>query len=88
MRIKNIGYIIAGLFVVLFLTLWICYNQRKCYKNHARQSQNPTHTIQPSNHTVRTVTGTAQPMTWNFPQGIFLQSQMQLPKSSLTSQSP
>ena len=82
MQIKNIGYTIAGLLVVLFITLYICYNQRKCYKNHTRQSQNATRTIQPTNHTVRTVTGSAQPMTWSFPQGHSSQSQMQLPKHS------
>ena len=82
MKIQNIGYIIAGLLVVLFITLYICYNQRKCYKNHTRQSQNSTHTIQSSNHTVRTVTGSAQPMTWNLPQGHSSKSQIQLPKYS------
>ena len=75
--VRIIGYIIAGLFVVLLITLCICYSQRACcFRSCGRQSQNPTHTIPPPNQTVSTVTGNpsqpyatnnAQPMTSNYP---------------------
>ena len=75
--VRIIGYIIAALFVVLLITLCICYSQRKCcFRNCGRQSQNPTHTIPPPNQTVTTVTGNpsqpyttnnTQPMTSNYP---------------------
>ena len=74
---RIIGYIIGGLFVLLLITLCICYSQRKCcFKSCGRQAQNPTHTIPPPNQTVTTVTGNpaqqyttynTQPMTSNYP---------------------
>ena len=86
MKIKGIGkfiwYIIGAIFFVLLITLWICYNKRKCcLRNHGRQSQDPAHIIRSSNQTVKTVTGNAQPMTPNLPtQGHPSQSQMQSPE--------
>ena len=39
--VRIIGYIIAGLFVLLLITLCICYSQRKCcFRNCGRQAQN------------------------------------------------
>ena len=86
MKIKGIGkfiwYIIGAIFFVLLITLWICYNKRKCcLRNHGRQSQDPAHIIRSSNQTVKTVTGNSQPMTPNLPtQGHPSQSQMQSPE--------
>ena len=75
--VRIIGYIIAALFVVLLITICICYSQRKCcFRNCGRQSQNPTHTIPSPNQTVTTVTGNpsqpfttynTQPMSSNYP---------------------
>ena len=74
---RIIGYIVGGLFVLLLISLCICFSRRKCcFRNCGRQAQNPTHTIPPATQTVTTVTSNpsatysqpyTQPMASNYP---------------------
>ena len=70
MKIEFI-YICAALGAVLLIISCVFYYQHALVIAASNiigtQSQNPTHTIRPSNQSVRTVTGNAQPMTWIFP---------------------
>ena len=70
MRNRIIGFIIAAICGVLLIILCIFYRQGKCcFRRFRRKCQYRVHTTPPSNQTetVRTVTESVQPMSWNFP---------------------